>query len=296
MPFETGTNKQSEPLIINLAPTGMVPMKDQTPHVPITADEVLEDVERCRALGVSIVHVHARDEEGRPTHRREYFAPIVEGIRRIDPELVVCVTCSGRYVTEVEDRADVLELEGDAKPDMASLTTGSNNFQRQASVNPPQVIKGLAERMAERGIRPELEAFEPGMVDFARHLCERGLIPDPCYVNVLLGNLGTSPATPGSLSAFLSLMPESWTWAVAGIGRYQLRANMLGVAAGGHVRVGLEDNIWWDTPRTELATNAMLVERVARMADIAERPIATPRQVRERLGLPLPRAVSQATG
>jgi uncharacterized protein (DUF849 family) len=272
----------------------MVPTKDQTPHVPVTADEIVEDVERCRALGVSVVHVHARDEDGLPTHRREYFAPVIEGIRRVDPELVVCVTCSGRFVSEVDDRADVVELEGDARPDMGSLTLGSNNFQRQASVNPPHVIKALAERMAERGIKPELEVFEPGMLDFARHLCERGVIAEPCYVNVLLGNLGTSPATPGSLGSFLSLMPESWTWAVAGIGRYQLQANMLGIASGGHVRVGLEDNIWWDSERTELATNQALVERVVRMAEIAERPIATPRQVRERLGLPLPRPVSPA--
>jgi uncharacterized protein (DUF849 family) len=148
--------------------------------------------------------------------------------------------------------------------------------------------------MAERGIKPELEVFEPGMLDFARHLSERGVLEGPCYVNVLLGNLGTSPATPGSLAGFLSLMPEGWTWAVAGIGRYQLKANMLGIASGGNVRVGLEDNIWWDGERTELATNQALVERITRMAEIAERPIATPRQVRERLGLPLPRAASAA--
>jgi uncharacterized protein (DUF849 family) len=130
------------------------------------------------------------------------------------------------------------------------------------------------------------------MLHYARHLCERSLIEDPCYVNILLGNLGTSPATPGSLGAFLGLMPDSWTWAVAGIGSYQFRANMLAIASGGHVRVGLEDNIWWDRPRTELATNHMLVERVVRLAEIAERPIATAREVRERLGLPAPRPVS----
>ncbi len=286
------SNKQPEPLIINLAPTGMVPTKDKTPHVPVSADEIVEDVDRCRALGASIVHVHARDEQGRPTHRREYFAPVIEGIRRLDPELIVCATCSGRYVSGLDERADVLELEGDARPDMASLTAGSNNFKSETSANPPEVIKGLAERMAARGIKPELEVFEPGMLDYARHLAERSFIEEPAYVNVLLGNLGSSPATPGSLAAFLALMPESWTWAVGGIGSYQLEANLLGIGSGGHVRVGLEDNIWWDRARTELATNHMLVERVARIAELAERPIATPREVRERLGLPIPRAVS----
>jgi uncharacterized protein (DUF849 family) len=287
-------SKHAPPLIINLAPTGMVPTKDQTPHVPLTPDEVVEDVERCLGLGVSIVHVHARDEQGRPTHRREYFAPVIEGIRRLDPELIVCATCSGRYATELDERADVLELQGDARPDMASLTTGSNNFKSSASVNPPEVIKGLAERMAARGIKPELEVFEPGMLHYARYLCERSFIAEPAYVNILLGNLGTSPATPGSLGAFLAMMPASWTWAAAGIGNYQLEANMLALASGGHVRVGLEDNIWWDRGRTELATNEMLVRRVARLAEAAERPIATPREVRERLGLPLPQPVSPA--
>lgn len=275
----------TDALIINLAPTGMVPTKEMTPHVPISTAEILENVERCRAHGIAIVHVHARDSDGRPSHRAEHFAPIVEGIRAIDPELVVCVTCSGRFAVDLESRAEVLSLEGAAKPDMASLTLGSNNFSRQASVNAPETIRGLAERMRDRGIRPELEVFEPGMVSFGRHLVERGLIEPPCYVNVLLGNPGTSRLSPGSLGAFLAEMPEDWTWAVAGIGRHQLPANAMAIAAGGHVRVGLEDNIWWDRARTTPATNEQLVRRVALLAEQLERPLATPADVRRRLGL-----------
>ena len=273
-------------LIINLAPTGMVPTKAMTPHVPISTEEILEDVERCRAQGAAIVHVHARDGEGRPSHRAEHFAPIVAGIRAIDPELVVCVTCSGRFAVDLESRAEVLSLEGDAKPDMASLTLGSNNFARQASVNAPETIRGLAERMRERAIMPELEVFEPGMVAFGRHLAQRGLIESPCYANVLLGNLGTSPLSPGSLGGFLAEMPDDWTWAVAGLGRHQLDANAMAIAAGGHVRVGLEDNIWWDRARTVAATNEQLVARVARLAEQLERPLATPADVRRMLRLP----------
>ena len=273
------------PLIINLALTGMVPTKQMTPHVPVTTEEILNDVARCAELGATMIHVHARDASGAPTSEPDAFAPIVEGVRRIDPALVVCVTCSGRFAGSVEQRAAVLDLTGDAKPDMGSLTLGSNNFVQQASVNSPETIKGLAARMRARGIRPELEVFEPGMLAFGRYLAERGLIDEPCYVNILLGNLGTAPATPGMLGAFLSLVPEGWTWGVAGIGRYQLDANMMAVAAGGHVRVGLEDNIWWDAGRTRLASNAMLVERVARLAEIAGRPLATPAQTRARLGL-----------
>jgi uncharacterized protein (DUF849 family) len=156
------------------------------------------------------------------------------------------------------------------------------------------VIEGLAERARARGIKPELEVFEPGMVSFGRHLVRKGVLDEPCYVNVLLGNVATSPLSPSSLAAFLSLIPDGWTWAVAGIGRAQLDANLMAIASGGHVRVGIEDNIWWDRERTELATNPMLVERVRRLAELAERPIASPRRVRELLGLIPPAVPSPA--
>ena len=199
----------AEPLIINLAPTGMVPTKEITPHVPLSCEEILDQVASCHEAGVSVVHVHARDPEGRPTHRAEHFAPIVEGIREIDPELVVCVTCSGRFVSDVASRAEVLGLDGDARPDMASLTLGSNNFPSQASVNGPLEIRELAEAMKERGVKPELEAFEPGMVAFAARLVAEGVLEPPCYLNILLGNLGTAPLSPGMLGAFLASCPTT---------------------------------------------------------------------------------------
>jgi uncharacterized protein (DUF849 family) len=274
-------------LIINFTPTGMLPTRAMTPHVPLATDDILRDVERCRELGASIVHVHARRPDGAPSQRPEDVAPIVEGIRHIDPELVVCVTCSGRVEPSLQARAAVLDLTGSAKPDMASLTLGSHNFARQASVNAPDVIRGLAERMREREIVPELEVFEPGMLALARHLAERGTLSAPHYVNILLGNPGTAPATPALLAAFLSVMPPQTTWALAGIGRHQLDAALLAIATGGHVRVGLEDNIWFDRGRTRLATNAELVARVAAAAELAERPLSTPARTRERLGLPV---------
>jgi 3-keto-5-aminohexanoate cleavage enzyme len=274
------------PLIVNLAPTGMVPMRDDTPHVPLSTAEILADVERCRD-GVALVHVHARLPDGTPSQRPEDVAPIVEGIRAIDPELIVCVSCSGRIDRDLEARAAVLDLDGAAKPDMASLTVGSNNFLRQASVNAPDVVVGLATRMRERGIKPELEAFEPGMLAYAAHLARRGVLEGPHYVNILLGNPGTAPPTAAMLAAFLSALPDATTWALAGIGRFQLDATLLAIAVGGHVRVGLEDNIWLDRERTQLATNAGLVERVGRLAELAERPVATPAQARALLGLPV---------
>jgi uncharacterized protein (DUF849 family) len=275
------------PLLINLAPTGMIPTRQDTPHVPLTTGEILADVERCRPHGVAIVHVHARRADGTPSQQPEDVAPIVEGIRAIDPELIVCVSCSGRVEPALEARAAVLDLDGAAKPDMASLTVGSNNFLRQASVNAPDVVVGLAQRMRERGIKPELEAFEPGMLAYAAQLAARGVLEGPHYVNILLGNPGTAPPTPAMLAAFLSAMPAETTWALAGIGRFQLDATLLAIAAGGHVRIGLEDNIWLDRERTRLATNEALVARVGRLAELAERPLATPAQARELLGLPV---------
>jgi len=274
-----------EPLIINLAPTGMIPTKELTPHVPTTIEEIAADVERCRELGIAIVHLHARDEHGRPSHRAEHAGPLIEAVRRVDPELIVCVTCSGRYVSSLQERAEVLELDGAAKPDMGSLTLGSNNFVNGPSVNSPDVIRGLASWMRERGIAPELEVFEPGMLAFGRHLAAKGVIAEPCYLNILLGNLGSSPLSPHVLAAFLADVPDDWTWALAGLGRFQLDANTLALALGGHVRVGIEDNIWFDRDRELPATNAMLVERVVELARMLERPIATPAQARAQLGL-----------
>jgi uncharacterized protein (DUF849 family) len=273
----------------------MVPTKDRTPHVPVTTEEILEDVAACRELGASVIHVHARDESQRPTHRADAFAPIVEGIRAIDPDLIVCVTCSGRRVGDLERRAEVLSLDGPAKPDMASLTLGSNNFAREASANPPEVIRGLAGRMKERGIRAELEVFEPGMAAFAKVLLDEGLLTPPCCFNILLGGPGTSPLSASALAAFLAELPDRAVWGVAGIGRYQLAANAVGLALGGHVRTGLEDNIRWDGGGS-LATNAQLVGRIAELAAILGRPLAQPSEARELLGLPpagsasLPRA------
>jgi uncharacterized protein (DUF849 family) len=269
------------PLIVNLAPTGMVPTKDDTPHVPVSEAEIRADVAACHELGTSIVHLHARDADGRPSHRAEHVAPLIAAVRDVDPQLIVCVSCSGRDVSSIDARAEVLELA----PDMASLTLGSNNFITQPSVNAPGVIRGLAKRMRERGILPELEVFEPGMVAFGRRLVHEGLLAEPCYVNVLLGNLGTSPLSASALAAFHAEIPPTWTWALGGIGRHQLAASALAIALGGHVRVGLEDNIWFDGARRVRATNRDLVRRVAELARLLDRPLATPAQAREQLGL-----------
>jgi 3-keto-5-aminohexanoate cleavage enzyme len=274
------------PLIINLAPTGMVPTKADNPNVPVTPDEIADDASRCVAAGASIVHLHARDEDGIPTHRREVYAELVAKVKARCDDVIVCVSTSGRRASELEQRAEVLELEGDLAPELASLTLGSMNFPKQASINDPATIKCLAERMRERGITPELEVFDLGMVDYARYLLERDVLRPPLNFNILLGNLGTLAATPLNLATVVRALPEGATWAAAGIGRFQLPMNALAVTTGGHVRVGLEDNLWLDTTKTRPADNLSLVERVVGLARALERKIATPAQARELLGLP----------
>jgi len=276
------------PLIVNVALTGMVPTKADNPAVPVTPSEIVEDAERCVRAGASIVHVHARDDDGAPTWRAAVYAEIVGGIRQRCPGAIVCVSTSGRSWKELERRAEVLDLEGALRPDLASLTLGSLNFPKQASVNDPETIVALAERMHERGIVPELEVFDLGMTDYARFLVERGVLQPPFVFNVLLGSLGTLAATPLNLAMVTGALPEGSVWAGAGIGRFQLTVNALAIASGGHVRVGLEDNLWLDVEKTRPATNLALVERLVTIARAVERPTATPAEARELIGLPPP--------
>jgi uncharacterized protein (DUF849 family) len=274
-----------EPLIVNLASTGMVPTRADNPAVPEAPEEIADDIVRCAAAGATIAHVHARDPEGRPTHRQEVFRGIVARVRARAPEMVICVTTSGRVVRSLEQRAEVLDLDGAEKPDMASLTLGSMNFPRQASLNEPKVIHALADRMKERGIVPELEVFDMGMLDYAKYLIERRVLQEPFYFNFLLGSLGTLAATPLNLSLLAQAVPAGATWAAAGIGRFQLPANAMAVTMGGHVRIGLEDNLFMDAAKTEPATNLALVERIVGVARAIGRPVASPREARERIGL-----------
>ncbi|HET8763247.1 MAG TPA: 3-keto-5-aminohexanoate cleavage protein [Gemmatimonadales bacterium] len=279
------TAPEATPAIINFCPTGMVPTRAMTPHVPLTPAEVVADVLESADAGANLVHLHARDEAGLPHYDREIYARQIAGIREARPDLTLCVSLSGRTYGALEQRADPLELRGDLRPDMGSLTLASLNFPQQASINAPDMVRRLAERMQDRGIKPELEVFDVGMVNYANYLIDKGIITPPFYFNILLGNLASAQATPAQLAAILSALPPGSIWCLAGIGRQQLTANTLGLLWGDGVRVGLEDNIWWDGRRKVLATNRALVERVVALAAIFGRPIATAREVRQRLGI-----------
>jgi 3-keto-5-aminohexanoate cleavage enzyme len=276
------------PLIINAAITGMVPRRSRVPHLPVTPAQIIEDAERCYEVGATILHLHARDANESPEWRREAYAFIPE-IRARCPGVVVCVTTSGRTFTDLDQRADVLKLEGDSRPDMASLTLGSLNFRDVASVNAPDTIRALAERMGEADIRPELEVFDTGMAYLAHTLRAEGLLPTPTYANLLLGSANTAPARMRDLASLVDALPTGTVWAAAGIGAFQLPMNAMAVFAGGHARTGLEDNPYYDQAARSPADNAGLVSRVAALAEIAGRIISTPDQTRSALGLSVPR-------
>jgi len=277
--------KQYPKLIINAAITGMVHTKAQTPHLPESVSEIIEDAVRCRKAGASIVHIHARDKNGLPSSDRRIYTEIIEGIRECCPDLIICVSTSGRLENSFEKRSDVLNLEGALKPDMASLTLGSFNFVKQASINSPEIIEKLALKMRENGIVPELEIFDTGMINAAKMLAGKGILHGPFYCNLLMGSPYTAQATLFDLASMVQKLPDSFHWAAAGIGRFQLNMNIAAIVMGGHVRTGLEDNIYFDNLKKVLATNEMFIERIVRIAGEIEREIATPAQAREMLGI-----------
>ncbi|MRR15253.1 MAG: 3-keto-5-aminohexanoate cleavage protein [Deltaproteobacteria bacterium] len=274
-------------IMINMAPTGMIPTKAMTPHVPMSISEIVEEAKRCVELGVSILHLHARDNTGAPTYRKEIYARLIGSIREACPDVIICVSLSGRNFNAFEQRADPLALVGDVKPDMGSLTLASMNFSRSTSMNSPEIIRRLAERMAEAGIKPELEIFDSGMVNYACYLADRRIISPPYYFNIVLGNIATAQAKPAHLGLLIHELPPDSYWTGGGIGTCQLRMNALGLLYGHGVRVGLEDSLWFDETREVLATNQMLVQRVRELAGILGKRIASPGEVRKALGLSL---------
>lgn len=259
-------------VVVNFTPTGMIPQKRDVPSVPISAQEIVEQVHEAFDIGITMVHVHARQPNGVPSSRVEDYAPIVEGIRQYCPGLVICTSLSGRNVSEPAQRAEVLSLQ----PDMASLTLSSLNFVQSASVNSPETIMELARRIDDAGARPELEVFDTGMVNYLGYLIKKGLIHAPFYVNVLLGNIAGAQLSAAHLAALERDLPEGAIVALAGLGRYQLDAHLVSMGLGWGVRVGLEDNIHWDREKRHLTTNIELLKRIHALCGLAGRDVMTP--------------------
>ena len=257
----------SEGVVINFCPTGMLPTKNMTPHVPITPSEIIEQTHEAFELGITIAHMHARDEDGAPTHRSSVYQLIFEGLKKHCPELILCASSSGRNWSDFERRSEVIEL----KPDMCSLTLSSLNFARQASTNSPEMIVKLAEKMNDFGVVPELECFDIGMINYGNYLIDKGILKGPYYWNVLFGNIAGLQADFLQMGTALRMIPSGHHVSLAGLGSAQLPVNAAAIAMGYGVRIGMEDNIWWDNGRTKHATNSELVQRIHDLLQIHQK-------------------------
>lgn len=273
-------------LIVNFTPTGMLMRKENTPHIPISPQEIILDVKKAYEIGISSVHLHARNQNNEdPCYEKEVFQEIILGIREFAPDLVISVTTSGRIYNEFEKRVDVLDLTGMAKPDMGSLTLSSLNFNKTASVNSPNMIQQICARMNERGIKPELEVFDSGMINYAKYLIKKGMLKPPYYFNLIMGNIACAQADLLHVGVMLNDLPQNSIAALGGIGNAQLPINAMAISMGLGIRIGLEDNIWFDEERTQLATNSDYLQRIKGISQALNREICTPMELRKILGL-----------
>lgn len=272
-------------LIINLAPTGNTPTREKNPWVPLTPEAIIQDTLKCAPLGVSMVHLHARDNEGRPASDQATWLKILSGIREKQPELILVASTSGRFFPEAEARTEVLYLPREVRPDMASLTLGTLPFRDGVNVNDLDLIIRLLECMEAQEVKPELEIFDLGMVHLAQYLIAKGHLHPPYYFNLILGHLfGAQPTLP-HLGVLLSELPKDSCCCLGGIGFRQLIMNGTGILFADGVRVGLEDSLWWDENKKGKADNYRLVERIVQMAALLGREIASAAEVRRRLHL-----------
>lgn len=268
----------NDKLIITVAPTGSVPKKKDTPHVPVTTEEIAADALECEEAGASILHIHTRDEEENPSDDPNRFAEVVNALKG-RTELILQISTGGRAGVGYESRIKRLSAGGE----MASLTTGSVNFPTSAYVNPPDLIESLATEMQRLDIKPEIEVFDLSMLYNGISLYEKGLVRLPQHFNFVMGLKGAMPARIEHLVYLVGLLPKGSTWTVSGVGAAQLPLAVHAILMGGHVRVGLEDNIYYR--KGELATNRMLVERIVKISRILGREIATPDEARQMLNL-----------
>ncbi len=267
-----------DPLIITVAPVGAELTPDQTPHLAVTPAQLGEVAAKIRKAGASIVHVHCRNDDGSNTHDVARFKAAYDSVRA-SSDLIVQFSTGGAIGMSPEERASVLQL----RPEMATLTCGSVNFGDEIFENSFPIMRRILRAMQQYGVRPELEIFDKGHLANARRLEREGLLSFPQHVDFVLGVPGGLEASVSNLCDLVGVLPEGCTWSVAGIGRMQLPLAMAAMAMGGHVRVGLEDNIYYSKGR--LATNEELVARVVRIAGELGRPVADPAQARAILGL-----------
>ena len=265
-----------DPLIITAALTGAEVTRAQQPALPISPEEVAQAAAECREAGASIVHIHARRPDGNSTQEAGAYRALIEAIRARCPDLIVQVSTGGAVGMTAAERLQPVTL----KPEMATLSMGSVNFGEDVFLNAPPDMAAFLSAMREHGVMPEFEVFDAGHLATVQRWLQQGLIGPGGHVDFVLGVPGAMPGTPQALMYLLSQLPAGFSWTVAGIGAAQLTLNTLGIALGGHVRVGFEDNLY--LRKGEKATrNAQFVQRVAQIARLLERPVATPDQARQ---------------
>lgn len=268
-----------QPLIITAALTGAEVTKEQNPNLPVTPEEIAQEAFNCYKAGASIIHLHVRDKDGQPTQSVEVFQEVINLIKS-KCDVIVQISTGGAVGTPIEKRIAPLSL----KPEMATLTTGTVNFGSDIFQNSFAEIKALATAMKEYNVKPEIEVFEGGMIDNALTLGKLGLVETPMHFDFVLGVPGALTAGLDELSFLVKKIPAGSTWTVAGIGRHELPMSNFAILMGGHVRVGFEDNVYFE--KGVLAqSNTQLVERIVSLAKILGRPIADVNTAREILNI-----------
>jgi 3-keto-5-aminohexanoate cleavage enzyme len=270
----------SAPLVISAAITGGEHGREATPHLPMTPEEIAESVRGAVEAGASIAHIHVWDEHERPTQDLRLYREVYAGLEAAGCDVVLNLTTGPGGEPTEEERMLPLQL----RPELASFDAGTMSWGERVMNGSLPFLRNLAARMREANTKPELEVFHDGMIGACLQLAAEGLIAAPLYFQFVLGVPGGAPATAAEILHLRSLIPPDSPWSVAGIGRHSLVTAMAAIPLGGHVRVGLEDQIYYR--RGELATsNAQLVARIARLAEEFGRPVATPEDARRILGL-----------
>ena len=271
-----------EKLIITAAITGSRITRGITPHIPLSPKEIVQSSYECWQAGASIVHIHVRDPDtGSGTQDVEIFRQVVEPLRE-KTDLILCLTTSGIPGKNLptEDRIAPVDL----KPELASFDAGSINLGGTVFINSPEFLDRAAEKMREQGVKPEIEIFDLGMIITSLRMRDQGKLADPLHFQFVMGTPWGAPATPKAFLHLYEHMPDNSTWSMIGIGKGHLPMSMMALTMGGHIRVGLEDNIYYS--RGVLAeTNAQFVDRIVRISREYGREVATPAEARDILSI-----------
>lgn len=251
--------KECSKKIVNFTPTGTQPSRENS-FAPLIPNEVIEEVHKAFELGITLTHIHARDSITlKNTYKKDVYEEIILGIKKFCPDLSICVSLTGRLTPEFEKRSEVLEL----CPDMGSLTMSSLNFPTSESVNSPDMILKLIEKMDKFGVIPEIECFDSGMLNYTKYLISKGTLKGPHYINTILGNLYNAQPDLSTLSSIYQNKPKNSVMCLGGIGKEQLKSNIIGLLYFDGIRIGLEDNIYYRDK--EKATNIDLLKRIHRV-------------------------------